>query len=554
MLEALAAYYYSLRYQSPAQVAARIRYWLSWRLFPRFPALVRAWCERAVRGCSPSPDFSWRPAAIAHPGYLGGNRFSFLNETVDFGEHIDWNARSRSLLWRFHLHYFDWASTCDPDLLSQQIESWIDANPPGSWPAWHPYPTSLRIVNWIRARATSPRAVDSLALQAAFLERNLEFHLGGNHLLENARALLAASFYLDGLSTIRWRNRTLDLLRRELDKQVLPDGGHIERSPYYHARMTRLVVDTVELLSAHGCQVPPELTQAAERMAAYDRALRHPDGALPLFHDGLSSEQEEPAPLSDGLASFPESGYYILEGPQGRLIADYGAPGACDNPGHQHASIFSFEISAGPLRVVVDTGTPTYERGAERDRLRSTAAHNTVRVDGQDQFQVWGGFRVGRRAWVGPVEEQRGEDYFSIAAAHNGYRRLGVEHRRSIVCVPGAGWMIVDDLSGRGSYPVESFVHFGPAIQPNILEGRVCLRPPGWTVVPFNTCTAPELIPDTYSPAAGVTIPSQTLILRAVSPCRFGYFLGPLTASRVTCENSRLRIESPNQPVISIRL
>ncbi|MBI3693582.1 MAG: alginate lyase family protein, partial [Acidobacteria bacterium] len=339
----------------------------------------------------------------------------------------------------------------------------------------------------------------------------------------------------------------------ELDEQVLPDGGHFERSPYYHVRMTALVKDVIDLLAAAGSDVPPALSRAAEKMEAFHRALRHQDGSLPLFHDGLGTS--DPVPPAAAPLSFPASGYYILEGPQGRLIADYGAPGSCYNPGHQHAGIFSFEISSGPRRVVVDTGTPTYEPGPERDRLRSTAAHNTVRVGGRDQFEVWSGFRVGRRAWVRDAQERREQKFELLSAAHDGYRRLGVEHRRTIVSVPGAGWLIVDDLTGRGSHRLESFLHLGPGVTPELSDGRACLLPLGWTLLPFGLAAPPERIFDTYSPAAGLREPSETLILRAGPelPCRFGYWLGPFPAVRLIWDGPHLvRLETSDGDSIEV--
>jgi hypothetical protein len=524
------AYWHSLRCQPPRQWLHRARYWLAWRFYPRLPAMVSGWCRFAARQTRPRTGFSWPGSAPPGDCHAAANRFCFLNEPVDFGGRIDWNPAGRSLLWRFHLHSFDWAPGADPALLARQIESWIGANPPGSWPGWHPYPASLRIVNWIRAfarcGAPSPQAQDSLALQAAFLERNLEFHLGGNHLLENIRALLAAGLYFEGAAATRWKETALCLLRQELAKQILPDGGHIERAPYYHYRMTALVSDLVSLLQAQRLAVPPELSMAAAGMARFSRALRHLDGSLPGFHDAVAPVISAPAPAGSPV-SFPASGYYILDNRHGRLIADFGAPGGSPNPAHQHAGIFSFEVSAGPRLVVVDSGTSTYQPGPERCRLRSTAAHNTVRVDRQDQFQVWASFRAGRRAWVRNVAERREEDFQCISAVHDGYRRSGVAHRRTILSLPEAGWLIVDDVTGRGSHLLESFLHLAPGIAPQVHEDRVCLSPSGWAVLPFGAPT-PEIVPSSYSPAVGRTEPSKALVLRVETelPCRFGYFLG----------------------------
>ena len=101
----LTAYYHSLRYQPLRQILARVRFEMAWRLYPR-----------------PRPDAGWNP-----PG--------------------------QSLLARFQLHYFDWAPGSDRATLERGIEGWIAANPPGSFPGWHPYPTSLRIV---RAAVSTP--------------------------------------------------------------------------------------------------------------------------------------------------------------------------------------------------------------------------------------------------------------------------------------------------------------------------------------------------------------------------------------------------------------
>ena len=108
----------------------------------------------------------------------------------------------------------------------------------------------------------------------------------------------------------------------------------------------------------------------------------------------------EPAGERFALSAYPDSGYFVLDQPLGRLIADFGAPGLSENPGHQHAGIFSYEVSTAAGRLIVDRGTSTYAEGPEREALRGTGAHNTVRIDGTDQFELWKSFRVGRRASV----------------------------------------------------------------------------------------------------------------------------------------------------------
>lgn len=518
LLDRLAAYWYSLRFQDPEQIPARLRYWLSWRAYRRWPVIARLLAEPAARRCRSRRDFAWRsPPPPFRP----------------LPEH-----RPDSLLRQFHQHYFDWAPHTDRGQLMGEIADWIARHPPGAWPAWHPYPTSLRIVNWIRAFGSDmPPAVSrSLAAQAAFLAHNLEFHLGGNHLLENAWALLAAGHFLDGPPARQWAAQGLELLLREVRRQVLADGGHDERSPYYHLRMTRLVSDAAGLLAALGRPVPEALSDVLRAMTTFGQVLRHLDGSVPTFQDAVFPP--DPEPPASGPASFPFSGYYILDGPQSRLIADYGAPGAHSNPAHHHAGIFSFEISTPAGMVVVDSGTPTYDPGPERDRLRSTAAHNTVRVDGCDQFQLWGAFRVGRRAWVSPVQEVRRDDWHGVSATHNGFSRLGVLHRRSTVSIREAGFLVLDELEGAGSRRVESFLHLAPGVTPVWQGDRVCLQPLGWTVLPFGWRRPPEILDGVFADGIGRGRPSRVVAFQEVLglPARCGYFVGPRAVYRLVHE------------------
>jgi hypothetical protein len=262
-------------------------------------------------------------------------------------------------------------------------------------------------------------------------------------------------------------------------------------------------------------------------MTSFALALRHLDSSLPSFQDAIFHETlpntQHPTPTTG------PSSFFKLEGPQGCLIADFGAPGAHHNPAHHHAGIFSFEISSPSGMVIVDTGTPTYEPGPERDALRSTAAHNTVRVDGRDQFQVWAGFRAGRRARITEIREGSAADFPYISGVHDGYSVLRVLHRRTIARIGDAGWLILDELDGLGDHHAESFLHLAPGIEPVIAADCTILHPLSWTVAPFGFSGAPSVIDSTYAPSLGDRRPCKTLVypVRRSLPASFGFFLGP---------------------------
>src|SRR5262249_2959052 len=129
------------------------------------------------------------------------------------------------------------------------LARWIDENPPARGNGWEPYPTSLRIVNWIKwvLSGNNPGTAihQSLALQVRWLRRRLEWHLLGNHLIANAKALIFGGLYCDGAEADAWLDKGLAILAREAHEQVLPDGGHFELSPMYHAIVLEDFLDLI---------------------------------------------------------------------------------------------------------------------------------------------------------------------------------------------------------------------------------------------------------------------------------------------------------------------
>ena len=285
-------------------------------------------------------------------------------------------------------------------------------------------------------------AHESLAVQARHLAQNLEHHLLGNHLLANAKALVFAGVHFQGEEAERWLSRGLALLRRELAEQVLPDGGHFERSPMYHALVLEDVLDLVALArSAPNALGAYEFgwRDLAQRMLAWLRAMVHPDGEIALFNDAAIGQAPTPAALEEyarridcstdstpgpGVTWLQDSGYVRLERGPMVAICDVGEIGPSYLPGHAHADTLSFEASIDGRRLAVDSGTSHYEPGRERLRQRSTAAHNTVELDGESSSEVWSSFRVARRARVMDVAVEERDDALVLKASHDGYRRL----------------------------------------------------------------------------------------------------------------------------------
>ncbi len=350
---------------------------------------------------------------------------------------------------------------------------------------WHPFVVAERTIAWQVARdllradlAADPdldRALrQMLLLQALYLDEHLETDVGGNHLLKDAVALLAAGGAFDGPVPERWRARASRVLAAELPRQVLPDGGHYERSPMYHLQVLADLLFALGIAGRRELPISVPIADAVRRMQRVAAGLVHPDGQIPLFNDAALGE----APALSALVgpstvplgnAYPETGYFKLPvdapAPGGLLIADCGPPGPDDLPAHVHADALSFELSVGRRRVLVDGGVVEYERGPLRDRLRGTVSHNTVQVDGTDQSEVWDSFRVGDRARVRLEEWSALDGTRRLVGSHDGYARLGVLHRRDFVAVPGSGWRILDTLWGRGEHRADARLRLHPDLR-----------------------------------------------------------------------------------------
>jgi len=479
------------------------------------------------------------------------DRCRFLNEDRSISGAGAWNAPGTRKLWLYNLHYFD-------DLNSRECERrrewhvplirrWIDENPPASGIGWDSYPTSLRIVNWIKwalwGGPLPEEIVRSLAMQVRHLEGHLEFHLLGNHLFANAKALVFAGFFFEGPEGERWLRKGLDLLDLEVSEQVLPDGGHFERSPMYHSLVLEDLLDLINLgraYSGEGLDRTQKLavkwSETAVRMSKWLSAMCHPDGEIALFNDSAFGIAPSPRELyayserlgfpitegsRDGVTHLPESGYIRLQGGEATLFLDVGPLGPDFLPAHGHADTLSFELSLYGRRVIADTGTSTYDNCPDRLYERGTPAHNTVVVDGMDSSEVWGSFRVARRAipFGLRIDEKGGE--VSVECSHDGYRRLPgkVVHKRSLR-FSGGTLEVVDTLGGRIRSAQRRF-HLHPAVvfSGEERDGRFpavstgCWEIPGGGKVKWRSGAESARYEEArYSPEFGVSLNTARLV------------------------------------------
>ena len=404
---------------------------------------------------SPAPNISnlanieWR--FIGRPqSYLGKDRFVFLNreESIVFPQ--GWNDKNLQKLWLYNLHYFEGLldDKASAELKNYIIQQWIDQNPPVAGNGWEPYPTSLRIVNWIKwalsGNKLSSEANQSLATQVRHLCGNIEYHLLGNHLFVNAKALVYAGLYFDGEEAQGWYRRGIEILIEQIPEQFLSDGAHFELSTTYHALLTEDLLDILQYMKNAGKEISPSWVNKAQSAVNWLRVMTRPDGFPPLFNDaaygitpsledifslanfiGIESQEQ----LEAGMIDLPASGYFRYSTDDYSVFGDAGQIGPEYIPGHAHCDMLNFELFAHGVPVIVDTGTSTYEVGERRQIERGTASHNTVQIGNEEQSEIWGAFRVARRAKL----IDRTINSNSAVAEYVGYKSREMTHRRQFL-------------------------------------------------------------------------------------------------------------------------
>lgn len=414
----------------------------------------------AIRGPVPIRSACWRQQFDT-----GTNTFSFLSLSQAFEGMPDWHFEGNGLLWTYHLNYWEWLEDEQIPLALRLRQMEHFAAHPGLCDS---YPASLRIIHWVRfclrhSVRTEP-VLRTIYHDARRITAFPEYHLLANHLLENGLALWHAACFFNDEALLRMAS---GILQRELREQVLPDGGHYERSVMYHAQLLLRLLCCLEL-PADGT-LRPLMREKAALMLGWMQAYCFADGSFACIGDASPDETPPLSFLLDrarqlgivpAATTLSASGYRKWTGNDRELLANVGAAAPGYQPGHAHADTFTFCLQYKGRPLVTDTGMSTYERGARRSLERSTEAHNTPGLPGVDSSEVWASFRMGRRASVLIETDDRQE----LIAAHDGYRRYGIRrHRRRFYQNDHS--LTVTDHTGQSQKNLIWRLHFHPGVE-----------------------------------------------------------------------------------------
>lgn len=496
---------------------------------------------------SPAPHSTLFKGLTTYPArrntsLIGPRSWRFLNEEGDLDE-LGWQDDRRSKLWRYNQHYFDDLNAFHSSnrLIWHRslIDQWINENAPGSGNGWEPYPTSLRIVNWIKWASSgenlSHEAIKSLAIQSRWLSHRLEWHLLGNHLFANAKALIFAGLYFDGAEGQRWLNKGMQILKPQVPEQILADGGQFELTPMYHALALEDILDLINICRANSGRLNAAQQKQVQswcelvpKMVHWLNTVSHPDCKISFFNDAAFGIAPENGELVDyarrlgfetfypqkGLTDLASSGLVRMQSNRATVIADLAKIGPDYLPGHAHADTLSFELSVDGQRIFVNSGTSEYGLGHERMRQRGTAAHNTLCLNNQNSSEVWSGFRVGARARIQNRDVGEAEAKIFASASQDGYARLnnGLVHSRRFSLDDGS--LTITDSISKPANAVAHY-HLHPSISVRSIESdRAELNTENGRRLKLSIAGASsfKVISTSWHPEFGVTIPNQCLV------------------------------------------
>lgn len=553
MMDKIALYFHTLRFLKIKQIYYRLYYLFVDKIIKRKLQLTKRFNKPFV--------FLKYPLPYENKPSFKENTFTFLNLSHAFKNGIiDWEWMCYGKLWQYNLCYFDFLNQKSLskeegiDLIKQFIRSQEVLKS-----AIEPYPTSLRVINWIKFvskhQINDFEITDAIYTQANHVSKRLEYHLLGNHLLENAFCLLHAGCFFKEKKFLALSKK---LLEQELQEQILDDGGHFEQSPMYHQIILFRVLEAIDLVrnneiyfvdgklssrrrrelyfmpfkhifrkdltdfSFVGMTNIYELEydsfnklleQKASKMLTWLNNITFQNGEIPLLNDsafGVAPSTSELQALSKALniqenyIPLSVSGYRKYTNQRFEVIIDVGNIRSNYQPGHTHADALNVVLYANNIPILVDTGISTYEKNARRQLERSTQSHNTVTFNNENQSQVWGGFRVGQRANVDILDETDN----SIIAQHDGYKKFGIIHQRQ-VNVSDYQILIEDIILGTNETAIAHF-HFHPdvsfKITDNILQTNNCQM----IFSNFEKITVEEYL---FAPAFNTLIQSKKILV-----------------------------------------
>jgi uncharacterized heparinase superfamily protein len=474
--------------------------------------------RRMLRGAHPVQiDFVPRelwPGDPKEADRLFRGEFEFAGRLVSAPNGNPWRIRAPSQAWADEIHSFGWLRhfrAAGGDAAQRHVEamfrSWLEDFDDWHPVAWQPEVIAHRLIAWLThspfaASTGDPvyhsAVMNSMARQARHLARTADTARDGLPRLTAAIGLVYSGFCLPhGERRLR---KGLASLNRELERQILPDGGIATRSPTQQYEALRILVALHASLKDAGEDMPPALLQAIDRVAPMLRFFRMGDGKLALFNGGFEEDVDAIDTILD-LSRAPGhpvsgavyTGFQRVQAQDAMIIMDSGEPPISELSIQAHAGLNSFEMSVGPDRLITNCGSSEQmDTGDWQRASRTTAAHSTLVIDNRNSSSILENQRMGHRPSQVRVLRDETDESITLDVSHNGYEApVGLEHNRKLrVRRDGNEIAGTDTLTSVGksrkkntsSYDIRFHLHPSVGTSPSVDGGAVELRLPSGDV------------------------------------------------------------------------
>ncbi len=399
-----------------------------------------------------SPVDVWKGSAERARWLIHGGIFTLEGDQLEL-HNANWQPDGVDDTWIKYIHGFDWlrdlkALGGDKGRLAARamLENWMCTYPHYDETTWRADIMGQRLSNWLSSftffgesayEEFQEQFYISLARQIRHLSRTVPGNLCGVPLLQAIRGLAYAGLAMEGREQLL--EQSLNLLHKEIGRQILSDGGHVSRSPQQLLESIMVMIDIRTALRQGGYPCPEKILHALDRAVPALRFFRHADRNFALFNGAQEGHEDlvkqvllQAASRAKTLNSLPHTGYERMAVGRGLIIIDTGKPPKWPYDVTSHAAPLAFEMSYGRERIIVNCGShPTNPEW--QDMLRFTAAHSTLTIDDRNAYEIHKDGSLSRKAKKVSLTREDSIGSCLVDASHDGYVPVnGITHRRRL--------------------------------------------------------------------------------------------------------------------------
>lgn len=422
-------------------------------------------------------DVIFGNARMATSFYRG--RFALAGIEVNTGARSPFQIEAPNARWREELLGFDWLRhlrAADSPIAAAQaracVSDWIDYHGVYDPVSWRPHLLSRRLSSWLThnalilngaSRELHEKVMTSIGRQLRYLAGSVDTIAAPAERLKARCSVVQAFMCLEGCE--RYLPRAVELLNRELETQISPDGGHISRNPRVMVELLICLIPLRDCFGARDLEVPQVLMSTVDRMLPMLRMMLHTDGGLAVFNGVTDTAAEQVAAILDTdmmrgrpLTQARYNGYQRIAQDRTILIVDTGAAPPARASAQAHAGCLAFELSHGRHRIITNCGAPGFADTEWQDMARTTAAHSTVAVNNRSSSEIAKSYLTrrffGHTVVSGPasvtVEREDAPGGTILEASHDGYlKRLGLIHSRRLYLTSNGADLRGEDCINR---------------------------------------------------------------------------------------------------------